>query len=240
MAGPKQPFTYRKTWSSNDPALVLTYRYTRAVPAGGSQDGTSNDQPYFKTAYLHPPEGMTRQEVRNAILFELMGVVDDYYYKNTVNLRDTVIGKNLFTELAGIGTSFAASLAGGEQIKTVLSAISTGIQTFNTAVDKEVFVNTSVQAIRFQMDASRAAVAAQIVGKMSATPENYPLESGLRDIIAYYDAGTVTSGLTTLAAKAADEKKTQEKDEATAQAALAGIETALQQNGPNRRLPSSN
>lgn len=219
LAGPKQPFTYRKTWSANDPNLILTYRYTQD-PSG---DNRSVTQPYFKDAYLAALAGGSERgrAVRNSILFELMGMIDDYYYKNTVNLRDTVIGKNLLVSLAGIGTSFAASLAGGEQIKTVLSAVSTGIQTFNTAVDKEVFLNTSVQAIRFQMDASRAAIAERIALKMTGSPAAYPLEAGLQDIIAYYDAGTVTAGLTALAAKAAEEKETKERKAVQAQDALA-------------------
>lgn len=221
MGGPKQPFTYRKTWSGNQPAKILSFRY--------NAESTQVDaRPYFKDAYADAPAGEERREVRNRILFELMGMVDDYYYKNTVNLRDTVIGKNLLTELAGIGTSFAAALTGGEQMKTVLSAISTGIQTFNTAVDKEVFLNTSVQAIRFQMDASRADIATQILKKMKAGTADYPLESGLRDIIAYYDAGTVTAGLTALAAKAAESKANADSTEATAQLALAGLQRGVE------------
>lgn len=218
-AGPKQPFTYRKTWSANQPKRILTYSY---LPPG------TQEQPYFKTAFEKAKKEGEGREVRNQILFELMGMVDDYYYKNTVNLRDTVIGKNLFVSLTGIGTSLAASLAGGEQMKTVLSAISTGVQTFNASIDKEVFLNNTVQAVRFQMDANRATVAKEMATKMEGGAANYPLEAGLRDIIAYYDAGTVTSALSSLAAQAADKKRTEERDAAKAQERLAGIDRGVE------------
>jgi hypothetical protein len=206
-AGPHQSFTYRKTWSANDPSKVLTYRYTPVVVVAKSSDTATPTQDYFKDAYKTAVEAGKGREVRNRILFELMGMVDDYYYRYTINLRDDVIGKNLAVSLAGIGTSFAATLAGGEQMKTVLAAVSTGVQTFSTAIDKEVFLDHTVQAIRFQMDANRSTIAAEMLPKMTAQPDDYPLEAGLRDIVRYYDAGTVTSALSTLSANAAKDKE---------------------------------
>lgn len=212
VLGPHQPFTYRKRNPvAIKPTAVLTYRYEPTDAA---------DPKFFKTKYDGAENKVAE---RNAILFELMGLVDDHYYRYTVNLRDVVIGKNMVGELLGISTSFAAAMAGGEQVKSVLSAISTGVQTLNTAIDKEVFLDNSVQAIRFQMDANRAAIAANMADKMAAPGgiADYPLEAGLRDIVAYYDAGTVTCALASLAAQSADKKKTEEDRAAEAEANLA-------------------
>lgn len=213
--GPHQPFTYRKTWSTNNPSQILTYRYT-PITGQRNVDDSGSGKIYFKTAYQEACASGNGREVRNRILFELMGMVDDYYYRYTINLRSDVIGKNLLVNLSGIGTSFAASLVGGEQIKTVLSAISTGIQTFSTAIDKEVFMDNTVQALRFQMDANRAGIATQMFEKMGDGTAAYPLEAGLRDIIRYYDAGTLTSALSSLSAKAAKEKDENQKNAAKA------------------------
>ncbi|MDX2081780.1 MAG: hypothetical protein SFU53_13435 [Terrimicrobiaceae bacterium] len=215
--GPHQPFSFRKRTPGGGEPSVLTYSYVRSTAS------SSSDREYFKDAYRNA-SGSSQAEIRNRILFELMAMIDDHYYKYTVILRGDNIGKNLFTELAGIGTTFAASLAGGEQIKTVLAAISTGIQTFNTAVDKEVFLNQTMQAIRFQMDANRQKVATEMLNKMGGSTSGYPLEAGLRDIIRYYDAGTVTSALSSMSAQAA-EQKTQAAAAAEKQAAILAGQT---------------
>ncbi len=214
-----QPFTYRK-YQTAAASNVLTFNYS---------DPTADS--YFKTRYENA--GSDRREIRNRILFELMGMVDDYYYEKTIELRSQVIGKNLVTELTGIGTSFASALAGGEQIKTVLAAISTGIQTFNASVDKEIFLDQTIQAIRFQMDGNRSKIKAEILRKMAADSSAFPIKAGLQDIIAYYDAGTVTSALATLAAEAAANKTTQSVKAEVAANTLAGIEKT------NARINSS-
>lgn len=220
--GPHQPFSLRKRTPGPGEASVLTYSYTEPVAPG---------RVYFKTAY-DSSSGDEQQVIRNRILFELMGMIDDYYYRYTVSLRGDVIGKNLFASLAGIGTTFAATLAGGEQIKTVLAAISTGIQTFNTAVDKEIFLNQTMQAIRFQMDANRQTIAADMFEKMKASTVGYPIEAGLRDIIAYYDAGTVTSALTAISAKAASDQAAATQAAAEQAKTLSGLKKLADQTPP--------
>ncbi len=224
-----QPFSYRQTWPGGNPEILYTYNY--ADPAAEN---------YFRTA-------VDSTLVRNRVLYELMGIFDDYYYKNTVNIRDGVVGKNLLVSFSGIATSFAAALAGGEQIKTVLSAISGGLQTINGTFDKEALLNTSVQALRFQMDASRAVVAAGIIEAMDKNLADYPLEAGLRDLIRYYDAGTVTSALTALAQTTALQKAAAEQMEArvagkpsfyldlvpTAPGNLPAVQTPVESSSPN-------
>ena len=198
--GADQAFTYRRTRENRQPEQVLTYSYDR--------NRTVGRQLFFKDAYeAAASDAAARRGVRNRILYELMGAVDDHYFRYTRQLRAGMAGKGVFSDSLGIATSLASTAAGGQQLKTVLSAISTGVQGVSQSIDANALMGSTVEAIRLQMDATRAAVGAEMITKMGQTDGDYPLEAGLRDIIRYYDAGTVTSGVAGLS-RASGKQKT--------------------------------
>lgn len=202
--GTDQPFSYRKTRNNPGPEQVLTYSYTRA--------GATNDRPFFKEAYA--TAGPDTEHIRNRILYELMGLVDDYYFRYTRQLRAGIAGKGIFTDSLGIATSLASTAAGGEQVKTILSAISTGVQGVSKSIDANALLGSTVEAIRLQMDATRSSVATEIITKIKEQGvAEYPLEAGLRDIVRYHDAGTITSGVAALSQESARGKQAAEKVE---------------------------
>lgn len=211
--GANQAFSYRKTRDNPNPGLVLTYSY--------GQPRAREGQEFFKTAYKNAISEADARRVRNRILYELMGMVDDHYFRYTVQLRAGIAGKGVLTDSLGIATSLAATAAGGEQLKTILSAISTAAQGINKSIDANLLVGSTVEAIRLQMDATRAAVAAEMIEKMKGQGDaDYPLEAGLRDIVRYYDAGTVTSGVAGLS-RASGKQKADSEDR---QRAASGVE----------------
>lgn len=205
--GVYQAFTYRKTYGHNDPNKVLTYSYDPSLATAS--------RPFFKDAYL--AAGANQKQVRNRILYELMGVIDDYYYRYTTDLRRQAASKGIFVDTAGIATSIAATAAGGNELKTILSGISSGVQGLSKSIDANVLLGNTIQAIRLQMDSTRAVVATDMITKMKQQDcADYPLEAGLRDIIRYYDAGTLTAGLAGLSKQAGISKYENEQEEKSA------------------------
>jgi hypothetical protein len=198
--GAHQAFTYRKT-QSNDPNKVLTYAYDPSL--------ATPDRPFFKYAYRDA--GTNKRRVRNTILYELMGMVDDYYYQYTSELRRDVSGKGILVDTAGLATSIASTAAGANELKTVLSAASSSVQGLSKSIDANVLMGNTVQAIRLQMDGARADIATDMITKMKQQDcDEYPLEAGLRDVIRYYDAGTLTSGVAALSKEAGVKKSESE------------------------------
>jgi len=204
--GAHQAFTYRKTYTNSNPSKVFTYSY--------DPEDTSHD--YFKAAYAHPgAEG--QKQVRNRILYELMGMVDDYYYQYTTELRRDVSGKGILVDTTALATSIAATAAGAKELKTVLSAISSSVQGLSKSIDANVLLGNTVQAIRLQMDGARADIATEMITNMKQQDcSEYPLEAGLRDIVRYYDAGTLTSGVASLSKDAGVKKNEAEKEQTKA------------------------
>jgi hypothetical protein len=209
--GAYQAFTYRKTRANENPSKVFTYTYDP------QQAPTTPNQQYFKDAYTNPPAGQTQKLVRNRILYELMGMVDDYYYSYTAALRRDVSGKGIIVDTTALATSIASTAAGGKELKTVLSAISSSVQGISKSIDANVLLGNTVQAIRLQMDGTRADLAAEMIKNMKALDcTDYPLEAGLRDIVRYYDAGTLTSGVASLSKDAGVKKENAEKKQTKA------------------------
>jgi hypothetical protein len=200
--GAHQSFTYRKTHDNSNPSKVLTFSYNDVAAPN-----------YFKAVY-GSVAGDSQKQVRNRILYELMGMIDDYYYAYTSALRRDVSGKGILVDTTALATSIASTAAGAKELKTVLSAISSSVQGLSKSIDANVLLGNTVQAIRLQMDAGRSSIATEMIGKMKdQSCSDYPLEAGLRDIIRYYDAGTLTSGLAGLVAEAGKKKKDTEKAE---------------------------
>jgi hypothetical protein len=208
--GAHQAFTYRKTGSNTDPSRVFTYSYD-------SYDQQDPTRPYFKQAYNAAPGAAAQQLVRNRILYELMGVVDDYYYYYTTALRRDISGKGIIVDTAALATSIASTAAGGKELKTVLSAVSSSVQGISKSIDANVLLGNTVQAIRLQMDGARTDIATEMIKKMKdQNCIDYPLEAGLRDIVRYYDAGTLTSGVASLSKDAGVKKNEAEKKQSAA------------------------
>ena len=143
-----------------------------------------------------------------------MGMVDDYYYQYTNELRRDVAGKGILVDTAALATSVAATAAGANELKTVLSAISSSVQGLSKSIDANVLLGNTVQAIRLQMDGARADIATEMITNMKQQNcSEYPLEAGLRDIVRYYDAGTLTSGVASLSKDAGVKKNEAEKEQ---------------------------
>ncbi|HMP81129.1 MAG TPA: hypothetical protein PKA41_00305 [Verrucomicrobiota bacterium] len=166
---------------------------------------------YYLTVYNDA--GMNRAQVRNSILNDLMAVVDFNYHEYELVLRDDKTLKDIGVDLATLGLTAAATASGAQQTKTILSAIATGVIGANASIDKHAFQNNTIQALQLQMRAMRAEKEKLLLQGMAKPDAAYPLQSGIRDIIAYYYAGTITDALTGLVSQTGSEAISK-KDEA--------------------------
>ena len=201
ISGPGEPFTYRKTAGHREPSRVFTYDYE------DPQRRDLQDRPFFKYAYASESSSAGRKEVRNRILYELMGIMDDYYIQFSSEQREDFESKNLIADVLALGTSAAATASGAASLKTILAAISTGVQGVSSSFDKNVLTGQTIQAIQLQNDALRSTVAGQMIDKMKQSVGDYPLEAGLRDIVLYYQAGTLSTALRSLVTDAGNKKQ---------------------------------
>ncbi len=107
--------------------------------------------------------------------------------------RDTRRGGfNATLATLGLTTAAAASTGGAAQALSGLSALIIGGR---EAFQKEVLSERTVIAIHAAMRTRRAQVALRLRGSLAQPIDNYPVETALADLDAYYNAGTVLGAL---------------------------------------------
>jgi hypothetical protein len=136
-----------------------------------------------------------QRKVRNQILTDLKTTIDYNYHQFEDNLRNDRSVQELGADLATLGLTAASTVMGGAETKTILSAIATGVVGVNSSIDKDFFANNTVQALQLQMRAARAQAEINLRTGMTNSIVNYPLQSGIGDIVSYYYAGSLNDAL---------------------------------------------
>jgi len=109
---------------------------------------------------------------------------------------------NLASEWAVMALTGASAVVPLAQTKTVLSAISTGIEGAKGSLDKNLFFKKTIVALVTQMKADRKTMLLAIREKMQENTDKYPLTAALIDLEEYYKAGTLPQALTSISVTA--------------------------------------
>jgi hypothetical protein len=171
-----------------------TFSYTKPI--------VPTDRPYYWTEYAKAGEGLTgpekdqaRRAVRNQILSDLQAIIDYNYHSFENGLRGDVAIKNTSVDIITLGLTATATAVGAKEVKTILSAIATGVVGANASVDKNVFQSNTVQALQLEMRKLRSDIGLKIKNGMEKADADYPLQKGIDDIVDYYYAGSITDAL---------------------------------------------
>jgi hypothetical protein len=189
--------TATRTLEPNDlsrSSLGLPHTYSYSASAA------SPSAPYFLEQYQNA--GSQRREVRNRIVMELMGLIDDEYGKFERQLSADTRGKNFGVSSGSIALTGVASFSAGATAK-VLAAIDTALKGVSGAVDKDLLAGRASEALIYQMRANRSKVQGEIYVRMNGDDLAYPLEAAIRDLINYFNEGSVSVALSSLTQSAA-------------------------------------
>jgi hypothetical protein len=160
----------------------------------------TNSANYYLAVYTNAASA-DRARVRNQILSDLMAIIDYNYHQYEWALRDDSSIKDTSVDIVTLGLTAAATASGAEQVKTILSATAAGVIGANASIDKNVFKNNTIQVLQLQMRSLRAEREEQLIRGMGKPDADYPLQAGIRDIVAYYYAGSITGALIALTAE---------------------------------------
>ena len=177
------PFRAQITADVSQPSLLQQYN---AMPQGTEAEATSK---------------IAR---RNQILQELILLVDQNYEAFEARYYGSDASVNFAGDLVNLGLTGVSSITGTAHLKSVLSAIATGTTGIKTSYLKNFYDQQTRSAVVQQMRSSRATelAALQDANHMKAAITAYSLESGLADIEAYYNAGTIIGALKSIAQSA--------------------------------------
>jgi len=161
-----------------------------------------------------PADSVTkRRALRDSIVYARMRYIDLNYYQFRKALLTGRNANDIMEAWATLGLSAASTVLPAAGTKTILSAISTGVQGASGAIDKNLYYDKTIIAIVSQMDSQRKGIKAQIVEQLLKASESaYPLMSALVDLDAYYEAGSLPNAVNSIVgtSSASSEKSDQQ------------------------------
>jgi hypothetical protein len=137
----------------------------------------------------------TAKARRNKIINDLLFLINDYYSAYELSWYATAVGHGFLSDITTLGLDTAATATGTATVKTMLTAISTGVGGQKIAVQRDFFQNQNIALIIKNMRAGRGEVLSKIRSQTSKDVDEYSLEDALLDLQEYFLAGTVIGGI---------------------------------------------
>ncbi|RJR36405.1 MAG: hypothetical protein C4567_13930 [Deltaproteobacteria bacterium] len=117
-------------------------------------------------------------------------------------------GKDVFFSGAAIATDLWATLSPALSTAKIISGIKTGIDSTKLSVNKDVFFQKTIDALLITMKGNRAKKLVEIERDMKEDDiDTYPLREAERDLLQYYEAGTIAGALSGIVLEAGEKKK---------------------------------
>jgi hypothetical protein len=143
-----------------------------------------------------------RTYYRNKIIFSTKTEIDENYDHFRNSFFGQRAGAETFLDIAQIGLTSAGTLAAGEPIKTILSAVATGVTGSRLSFNKNFFKEKSPDLLISRMDALRAQKWSEIhLQLMNSTDDTYSLYEAETDLFAYYQAGSLQAAFQSIIAE---------------------------------------
>lgn len=168
------------------------------------------DENSYNAAYESGDLDKARR-LRNRIVERLMNMVDQNYFDFEDKLATRRDGENILFDLTELGAAAATTITNGERAKTIIAAALTGFKGGRKSIDQNVFRERTTEAIVAKMREGRAEIGESINNRLDASVETYSLERAYGDVINYFYAGTLHSGLQRLAQDAGKDASAAEK-----------------------------
>ena len=165
------------------------------------------------TAYEKPDASLAeRTRLRTKMVWSTATEIDKAY----ASFKNSFFGDQAATDTAfdivQIGLGSAGTLAGGAGTKAILAAISTGIAGSRLSFSKNFFKEKTPDLLLGRMDALRADQWKLIFGKLKADADGYSWWEADRDLVAYYQAGSLEAAFQDIVAESGASTKKSEKE----------------------------
>lgn len=153
-----------------------------------------------------------KQLVRNDIIDERILEIDTQFHRFELTLSQQGIGVGVGTDWVQLAISAATATVGGEALKSVLGAVSTGLTGAKVSLDKHAFFDKTLPALVAQMVAEREKIRANIERSKQLPVAEYTLFAALSDLRRLMRAGTILGGIQTVAGDAGAKAATADKE----------------------------
>ncbi len=152
--------------------------------------------------------------VRNEFTYYYLAQIDSYYNEAEEDLQQGTEWANTAMDLVQLGLSSAATLVGGAQTKSILSAINAGLQGAQSTVNENILKDRAIQIFTTRMNANREAYRKEIVERLKCESiEKFPIQEAILSLVDYINRGSFRYAMQQLVAEASKSPKAKEEEE---------------------------
>jgi len=192
-------------------AILLMFSGCAAVRQA-PQDPQDNDavlkelDQYFHGAVVHQyymeSDKTRRVAMRNEIVTNRVRAYDIEFSRYKNQLSEFGNSVSLGGDLIGLALGGLTATVGNAATKAALGAASAGVLGATTAINKDLFFQKTLPALKSQMDANRKKMKVPILRGLMLSDEQYPLSAAESDLQNYADAGGLEDAITDITATA--------------------------------------
>jgi hypothetical protein len=136
----------------------------------------------LKDQYIEARDSDTRRIIRDKIIYRQLSAYDLEFAAFQRQLTGNQNAYALSTDTIVLGLGAAGTVAGGTTAKSALAAAVTFVTGTKAAVDKELFYQSTLPALKAQMEARRLQARVPIVEGLGELDAEYPLQKALVDL----------------------------------------------------------
>lgn len=162
-------------------------------------------------AYNRATDPLVKQAERNDLIEGALAMMDSNYqdYINRIEARRST--SDFIADVIELGTGAATGIAKGERPNQILGIALTAFRGGRKSIELNFYKQQTTPILISKMDGNRAVVYAEILQKMSRPASEYSIKAAVRDLVAYYNAGTIIRAFTELAKDTAAQTQQSEK-----------------------------
>lgn len=192
--------TIPKQISTQSNINSMSGKYTDAVSNGVAKSGSwieMSEKCLLATSQT-TPSLETCKTYRNGMIAEMLLIVDYNYHAYEGNLLAGRAKTDFYFSAARTGLETAATLFSPADTKTILSALATASGTVKSSAEKDFYFDQTGPALISVMRSDRKTTETRIVESQKKGYSDYPIASAVRDMAAFYRAGTMASAVASL------------------------------------------
>jgi len=164
----------------------------------------------YNTSVASNPAEAQRQ--RNDALELAVAIIDDNYTDYIRNLEARRSRIDFIADVIDLGTSATIGIVKGERPNQILGIALTAFRGGRNKAELEFYKQQTTPILISKMDGNRADMLGEILKKKSKPVTAYSMNEAIRDIVGYYNAGTLIRAFTQLSKDTAAQAKQSEID----------------------------
>ncbi|HKS29250.1 MAG TPA: hypothetical protein VJS44_15585, partial [Pyrinomonadaceae bacterium] len=138
------------------------------------------------------------KRIRNDAIEDAIAVVNSNYTDYITRLNTRRSTTDFIADVIELGTSAATGIAKGERPNQILGIALTAFRGGRRSSELNFYKEQTVPILITKMDDNRATIYAMILTKKDADVSRYSMKEAIRDIVDYYNAGTLIRAFTQL------------------------------------------